>query len=818
MLMTTTPDSSHRTVIETVQRTLASLPGLAVHHDPVAVESKRGTCRPLSESHLHPAVLSHLAHRYPDGLFQHQHEAIEGVLSGRNMVVATPTSSGKSLIYSLPVLDAICREPNATALFIYPQKALANDQLTKLRVMADEVAPVRVLAARKPLLVSRYDGSTVDAMKPAVRQEAQILLTNPDMLHLGILQHDDRHWARFFAHLQLVAIDECHEYRGVFGTNVAYVLHRLRQVCAQHGSSPRFVATSATVRDPRGHLERLAGVAFECVGPQRDGSLQGRRKFWMVSSAEHHYDTGRKLALALAESGLTVLAFCPSRTAAERMIARLPRSGNDDNTSVRVYRSGLSAEQREAIEQDLRDRSVRLVFSTSALELGIDIGAIDVVICIGLPPTMMSLWQRAGRAARGGREGATVLIPADTPIDAYHANHPQEFFARDQEPLALNLTNPRIICQHYACAVHEVGGDEDRLRLDAVGPEMARIQDLRRQGRLHRDEFYRADPHIEVNIRSAGEGAYSLMLGEDKIGQIDSFHLLRESYRNAIYRHGGQTFRVKDVIRGKRLVRLQREYTRNETIPFIQKKIRLKHQYSKADYPSLRVATVAIDVSEFLMAVTKKEPNGQTLRTWQGSLGMPPHLLPTEGTMLLLKQPFWSRLVGELPGAALGALTSAERLLCSLFPTISGPCDAQDFSSGVERLPTGEYAVFLYDLVYDGVDLTKTAFDKFAALIDKSLERLSTCSCASDAGCIRCIGNPLVAEQVSKAATRQLLQTLAEVLRTETASIVRAERDWSSESQEDAVPPCGQCGATLPAAARFCSNCGHRQEVEAQCV
>lgn len=500
------------------------------------------------------------------------------------------------------------------------------------------------------------------------------------------------------------------------------------------------------------------------------------------------------------------------------MLARLPRSEAQDGGSVRVYRAGLSAEQREAIEQGLRDRSVRLVFATSALELGIDIGAIDVTLCIGLPPTMMSLWQRAGRSARGGREGTTILIPADTPIDTHYADHPDEFFGRDQEPLALNLTNQRIVCQHYACAVQEVGGDEDRLRSLVLGSELARVQELRRQGRLNREEFYRADPHAEVSIRSAGEGAYSLVVGEDRIGEIDSFHLLRESYRNAIYRHGGQVFRVKDVIRGRRQVRLQREYSRNETCPFIQKKIRLKQQYSTADYSALQVAHVAIDVTEFLVAVTEKAPTGQTVRTWQGSQGMPAHRLPTEGTMLLIRPPLWSRLVAELARDALGALQSTERLLCSLFPTVSGPCDAQDFSSGIQRLPTGEYAIFLYDLVYGGVDLAKVAFGRMGELVEKSLERLDVCSCRDDAGCFRCIANPRLDEPASKSATRWLLQVIADVLRHEMPRLVQSQPDWTAEPQNPVTVSCRRCGSVVRAEARFCPNCGEMQEVAVQCI
>ena len=243
------------------------------------------------------------------------------------------------------------------------------------------------------------------------------------------------------------------------------------------------MATSATVQEPKAHMERLTGVEFTSIDSDLDGSLQGRRKFWMVGADEHYYETGRKLALALADAGLTVLAFCPSRVCAERMVARLPKSERGENSQVRVYRAGLSPKEREEIEQGLRDRSVRVVFSTSALELGIDIGEIDVVLCVGLPNSMMSLWQRAGRTARAGREGAAILIPADTPIDTYYAGHPDEFFGRDHEPLVLNLSNRRIVCQHYACAVQEAGGDENRLNLEVLGREIACVQQLRAEGK-----------------------------------------------------------------------------------------------------------------------------------------------------------------------------------------------------------------------------------------------------------------------------------------------------------------------------------------------
>ncbi|MFN8707856.1 MAG: DEAD/DEAH box helicase, partial [Planctomyces sp.] len=547
-----------RNVIATATDVLSSTENLKVIYNPLVDAGRCGAFRSLLDSSLCSHIVEYLSERFPNGLYSHQHEAIESVLAGNHTVLATRTSSGKSLIYSLPALHMLCQTPHSTALFLFPQKALANDQLIKLREMAAAIPCVSQLHADHPLLVSRYDGSVDSASRPAIREQVQVMLTNPDMLHFSVLQHHENHWARYFANLKLVAIDECHEYRGIFGTNVAMIIHRLRQICQHYGSDPTFIATSATVSEPREHMQKLTGLPFHCINPSSDGSQQGQRKLWMVTGAEHFYDFGRKLALQLAEQGLTVLAFCPSRVAAERMLSRIPRK-DEELSHVRVYRSGLSTAEREEIESGLRDRTVRVVFSTSALELGIDIGEIDVVVCVGLPHSMMSLWQRVGRAARGGREGAAIFIPADSPIDTYYANHPEELFAKDHEPLVLNLTNQRLLCQHYACALQEGAGREERLNFETLGPEIRTIHDLRSAGRLDRDEFYRAEPHMEISIRGAGEGAYKLMEGDDFIGEIDSFHLLRESCRNAIYRHGGRSFRVKDVIRGRKVVHLRYE-------------------------------------------------------------------------------------------------------------------------------------------------------------------------------------------------------------------------------------------------------------------
>lgn len=536
------------------------------------------------------------------------------------------------------------------------------------------------------------------------------------------------------------------------------------------------------------------------------------RKFWLLSGPDHYYDFGRKLAMQLGNAGLTVLVFCPSRVAAERMLSRVRAAKDEELSFVRVYRAGLSAAEREQVESGLRDRSIRVVFSTSALELGIDIGTIDAVICVSLPTSMMSLWQRAGRAARGGKEGAIILIPGDTPIDSYYAAHPDQLFSKDNEPLVLNPNNRRVVHQHYACAKHEIGGDEEQLNCEILGDAMDQVRRLRATGQLDDDIFYRSDPHMEANIRSIGAGSYSLEVGQDSIGEIDAFHLLREAYRNAIYRHGGRSYRVKDLLKGKRKIVLTPEYSGHETTPFIQKKIAIKRRMQIADYPSLMVATCAIDVTEFLVSVTEKDKSGKVVNQWLGSGGTAPHTLPTEGTVLLLRKSFWSPLVDTLGTiAAKSALQSAERLLWSLFPTVSGPFDVQDFSSASEAKADGEAAIYLYDLVYDGVDLAIGAFERISELVAKALERVMTCDCPDDSGCFRCIANPRVEEPASKAATRSLLEAIQAVFDRETVVRSCSEPTLAeSLATSSRCEPCKECGAALRAADRFCGNCGHR--------
>jgi DEAD/DEAH box helicase domain-containing protein len=803
----------NRSVIDVVTQVVSTLENTSVQFDPPAEGPNEGQCVSGQRSAIHPSLRPVVSNLAPQGLFTHQHAAIESVLAGNNTIAATRTSSGKSLIFTIPALDALTRDPNATSLFLYPQKALANDQWTKLCSTIQAVPDLRSRMASNPHLVSRYDGNTPSEQRRAVREQVQILLTNPDMLHLGILQYHQNQWASFFKNLKTVAIDECHEYRGIFGTNVSYILRRLRQVCKFHGSNPTFVATSATVEDPQSHLRELVGADFHLIGTDQDGSKQGRRKFFVLSGTENYLEFSRRLAKSLVDAGLRVLAFCPSRITAERMLAKMRRPNGDLESHVAVYRSGLTAEERETIEGQLRDGTKSLVFSTSALELGIDIGGLDVVICVGLPHSMMSLWQRAGRVARAGREGAILLIPGDSPIDAYYARNPQVLFERRNETLALNLANERVACQHYACAMAESPQGESSLDLEILGPTAATIQQLRDEGKLNRPEFYLSTPHAEVSIRNTGESNYQLICDQETIGEIGSFHLLREAPRGALYRHNGRIYRVMDIITGKKIVRLKQEVTRNETSSLVLKKIRQQYPIRISEYASIQLTLGRIEVTEFLQSVTEKEPSGKVLRTNKVT-GMPRHQLPTEGVALTLKKNFVERL-GHLSSGPIDApLASIERLMVNLFPIIAGPCDTQDVSSGIEKNADGSVSIFLYDNVYDGVNLTEIAFEQMPSLLEKVEDRIRNCDCTDSNGCFRCVADPQRNSPSNKDDTIQVIQSILCTFASEAAKSVEFNRPNDGFHTESPEVVCLVCNASQPAKAKFCSECGGRLQSE----
>lgn len=750
---------------------------------------------------LHPELAGYLAQRFPSGLFAHQHEAIETLLAGRHTIVSTPTSSGKTLIFSVPVFDRLLRDPNATAILLYPQKALANDQLGTLRAMWTELCGSSEDAERT---IVRYDGSTATEDREPYRRNARLFLMNPDMLHHSPLRHLPK-WERVIRNLSFVVVDEAHDYRGIFGSSVAYILRRLLAAASRFGAAPTLAAASATIRDPTSHMSALTGVEFTEINADRDGSIQGHRRLWLLGSDEHCWQTGRRLTQELVDRGLSCLTFCGSRRAAEHLFDDMPESLKRDRR-VRVYRAGLSAAEREEVERQLRAGTVRAVFATSALELGIDIGQLDAVVCVGLPPTLMSLWQRAGRVGRSGREGAIFMIGADTPLDTWHLEHPADLFDQDHEPLAVNLRNRRLVAHHLACAIQEAG-DPDQLNFDILGAHCRQADVLRRTNRYNFDVFYSDDPHGSTPIRNADLRRYELICDERRIGEIDHWHMMREAHPKAVYMHGGRRYRVLGPPRRNGTIPLREERSRRRTHPFIRSSIGIKRVRRILDYGDVRIKEVDLEVADRLVQIQETDPSGEIVGTYSGPQGLKAALLATEGLAIEVDLTTADPLV---PAEAEAVFAAIARLAGSLLPVVIGPCDRQDYSTSCDAAD-GSVTIYLYDNVHDGIDLTVQAYEHVVELLVAARDRIVNCNCHEDHGCFRCVRSPDEDRNVSKRTCIDAIEATLAAMNRELPRRTDFDVDLLEEcSAPTRQCPNAECSAVCQADARFCQNCGEK--------
>jgi DEAD/DEAH box helicase domain-containing protein len=416
-------------------------------------------------------LISVLRARGIEQLYTHQSEAIGHALAGRHVVTVTPTASGKTLCYNAPVLDAILKDPSARALYLFPTKALAQDQLAELQALADLLGSPADQDSGTPIGVFTYDGDTPSDARRSIRGRAHVVLSNPDMVHSGILPHHPR-WAKLFENLRFVVIDELHTYRGVFGSHLANIIRRLLRICAHYGSSPTFICSSATIANPSELAERLVGAPFELVG--KSGAPRGEKYFLFVNPPVVSPQLGirrsylaetRRVAIEFLKRGLQSIVFAQSRLATEILTTYLKDAFAGPPGAaeiIRGYRGGYLPGRRREIEHGLRSGHVRCVVSTNALELGMDIGALDVAVMAGYPGTIASTWQRAGRAGRRTGRSAAVLVASSAPIDQFVVRHPEYFFDGSPEHALVNPDNLHILLDHVKCAAFELpfGSDD----------------------------------------------------------------------------------------------------------------------------------------------------------------------------------------------------------------------------------------------------------------------------------------------------------------------------------------------------------------------
>jgi len=605
---------------------------------------------------LHPALVDALCARGIGALYTHQMTAWQRVQAGQHPVVVTGTASGKTLCYNLPILDRLLRDPKARALYLFPTKALAQDQKDGLRQL------IMALEGEPTIRIATYDGDTPPEARPAIRATACLVISNPDMLHTGVLPHHTL-WADFFRHLRFVVIDEMHAYRGVFGSHVANVLRRLKRIARFYGSSPQFILTSATMANPIELAEHLTEEPVVLVDD--DGAARGARHFLIYNPPVVNRDIGLRrstllesvrLAGDLLQHNVQTIVFARARRTVELILSYLRHKSVNPAypcSEVRGYRSGYLPRQRREIERGLREGRVRAVVATNALELGIDIGGMGAAMLAGYPGTIAGTWQQAGRAGRQKEASLAALVTSANPLDQFLAHHPDYFFDRSPEQALINPDNVLILLGHLRCAAFElpfrVGESFGRVE----GARVAEfLQFLQKTGVLHQSGdkyFWMADqyPAGDVSLRSASPEAVVLQArdGEEwtTIGQVDHASAHWMMHPGAIYLHEGQAYLVEELDLAQHIARLRAADVDYYTQPRSETTVRLLEKLGEVEARGATKAHGEIAVTSQVIGFRKvKWFTHEQLGV--GEVSLPPTELQTTGYWLALTEETMARL------------------------------------------------------------------------------------------------------------------------------------------------------------------------------
>ena len=768
-----------RSLQEAVSRlTHSPRPGGA-EADPIVTAVRRipavpPSCAPYP-SGTDERLIASLAARGIAQLYTHQAEAFEHVLAGRNVVTITPTASGKTLCYNAPVLNAILQDSSTRALYLFPTKALAQDQLAELHSLAELVASCSDLQ----IGVFTYDGDTPSDARRAIRGKAHVVLSNPDMLHSGILPHHPR-WAKLFENLRFVIIDELHAYRGVFGSHLSNILRRLQRVCRHYGSDPVFICSSATIANPRELAEGLTGKPFELV--EKSGAPRGEKFFLFVNPPVVNAELGirrsylseaRRVSLEFLKHPLQIILFAQSRLTVEILTTYLKDAFHGPPGAadvVRGYRGGYLPNRRREIERGLREGLVRAVVSTNALELGIDIGALDVSIMAGYPGTIAATWQRAGRAGRRTTRSAAVLVASSAPIDQFVIRNPRYFFDSSPEHALINPDNLHILLDHVKCAAFELPFSDD----EGFGAENVQevLAVLGEEGFVHHadgqwnwtSESYPADA---VSLRSISSDNFVVIdttNGERVIGETDFTSGPSTLHEKAIYIVEAQLYQVErlDFDGRKAYVRAVDcdyytdaiTYTKVTILETFASEDRIPNPEPRMDpgpWTPIRSHGEVHVVSRVVGFKKIKFYTNENVGS--GDLDLPEQQMHTSSYWLTIP----SSIMAALPfggddrrdgviGLAFAMRNVAQLLLMCDRHDIGlsidgGALDRSTKTGGAAGVPAAlaaEPNVFIYDNYPGGIGFSRPLFDMHTRLLQQTRELVGSCPCES--GCPSCVG------------------------------------------------------------------------------
>jgi len=693
---------------------------------------------------IEPALQTRLESTGVHHLYKHQASALQAVFIGEHVMIATPSASGKTLCYQVATLNALLRDSNSRALYLFPTKALAQDQLRSLTELAcpDPVAPNEF---------ATFDGDTPQRERSKVRRRAKVVLTNPDMLHLGILPNHQS-WAKLFRNLNYVVVDEAHVYRGVFGSHMANVMRRLRRICALYGSSPRFICCSATIANPGEHAEKLIGVPFAVV--DEDVSPHGEKYFvfWNPPPLDKAKNARRSanseaaaLLRELVKRDIRSLVFARTRKLAELIYiyarGQLPPALAD---RIMPYRAGYLPEDRRRIERQFFDGSLLALVATTALELGIDIGDLDATVLTGYPGSIASAWQQAGRSGRNEASSLSFLIAQDNPLDQYLMRQPQFFFSRSFDNALIDPSNRYILKPHLLCAAWEKPvEDQDRNLFGDIGGSVA---ELEQAGTLRkREQKWYPSPSVyyparDVNLRAAREG-YAIVDSSRGclLETVEASVAFSQIHPGAIYLHQGESYLIGSLDLVACVAHAAPSAVDYHTQAMELTDIRITRPARQKEHAGTTVGFGDVTVTSHVRSYLKKRQSSEEI-IGEEPLDLPSQVFSTRALWFDLP-PDAMQTIADAGLDLHGGLHACEHAAIGILPLFA-LCDRNDIG-GVStpfHPDTGKPQIFIYDAYPGGIGIAERGFDIVVELWKATLKLIQECPCSD--GCPSCIQSP----------------------------------------------------------------------------
>ncbi len=740
-------DSSLERVVETFEamKSQPHSPITAIRHEP----AREAELVEMPDN-VDARLTATLKQRGVSKLYSHQREAFDQIADGKNIVVVTPTASGKSLCYNLPVLNSLLNDPDACALYLFPTKALSEDQLASFHGMVESMG--------SDIRAFTYDGDTPSDARRAIRRRANVVLTNPDMLHAGVLPHHTK-WARFFEKLQYIVVDELHTYRGVFGSHLANVFRRLKRICNFYGSDPQFICCSATIANPKELAEALTSKSF--VQIDRNGAPSGEKYFVFYNPPvvnrqlgirRSYINEARRMAQVFLDRGLQTLVFTNNRLATEILVRYLKdhyERSTDRAERIRGYRGGYLPRERREIERQLREGETLGVVSTSALELGIDIGSLDACVMAGYPGSIASTWQRAGRAGRRQSTSVTVMVASSAPIDQYIVERPDYFFEAPAERACINADNLEILVDHLKCAIFELPfHDGEQYGTHDTAKLLSFLKDV---GVVHHSgdswhwtsESYPADAIALRSISSDNFVVIDISNEANVIGEVAFTSALTTLHEKAIYLHEGRQYHVEkfDYAERKAYVKSVECDYYTDAIDYTQ--VKILESFDDRTLGPLIANHGEVRLNRQIIGF-KKLKFYTNENVGAGNLQMPEQEVHTTAFWLHFPSSYLESFADYSPTERQNGVVGLGNVLRTVGSLLL-MCDPRDLGVTVtgdtpDERGLFEPDLFLYDNYPGGIGQSEPLYRVREQLFDKACALIEACPC--EAGCPGCVGPP----------------------------------------------------------------------------